>query len=339
MSERLEFETRLECAWPAERWRDVSLLVAVSGGADSVGLLRGLARLKSSGSGQLWVGHFNHALRGAESVGDEQFVAALADRLGLGCQIGRAVRGELENNSGDGLESAARGARYQFLQSAAGAVGARYVVTAHTADDQVETIVQRIFRGTGLGGLAGMRRARPLGPAATLIRPLLGIRREEIRAYLHEIGQPWREDSSNARLDATRNWLRHELLPGVERHVSPTAPAAILRLGQLAAESQAIVEQLAAALAERSLATSDARTLVCQCDLLVGQSRYVVREMFVRAWRERGWPEQSMGFVEWDALADMALAAETPDPYQRDFPGATRAQKKGVWLTLARLGS
>ncbi len=230
MSELLDFETRLERSWPAQRWQDVSVVVAVSGGADSVGLLCGLARLKSAG-GRLSAAHFNHALRGEESDADERFVTALAGRLGLACQVGHWGPGEPEKRSSDGLEAAARGARYHFLQSAAEAAGARYVATAHTADDQVETIVQRIFRGTGLGGLAGMRRARPLGPATTLIRPLLGFRREEIRDYLHSAGQSWREDSSNARTDATRNWLRHELLPSVQRHVSPAAPAALLRWG------------------------------------------------------------------------------------------------------------
>ncbi len=337
MSELLAFESGLQRAWPAEQWHDVSVLVAVSGGADSVGLLRGLARLKSAGQGRLSVAHFNHALRGAESDGDEQFVAALTDRLGLACQIGRATPGELGKTSLGGLESSARQARYHFLQTTAAAVGARYVVTAHTADDQVETIVQRIFRGTGLGGLMGMRRARPLGPAATLLRPLLGMRRQEIRDYLQAIGQSWREDSSNARTEATRNWLRLELLPGVERHVSPGAPGAILRLGQIAAEAQLLVEQLAADLAERAIKPTADGSLQCNCDLLSGQSRYVVREMFVQAWRERGWPEQSMGFDEWDALAEMAVRAETAPACQRDFPGATRAQKKGAQLTLARL--
>jgi len=337
MSELLEFESRLLRAWPAERWQDVSVVVAVSGGADSVGLLCGLARLKSAGGGRLSLAHFNHALRGAESDADERFVTALADRLGIACQIGRPAPGELLQMNADGLEAAARGARYHFLQSAAAAVGARYVATGHTADDQVETILQRILRGTGLGGLAGMRRARPLGPAVTLLRPLLGVRREEIRVYLRSVGQPWREDSSNARTEATRNWLRHELLPRVEQHVSPAAPAAILRLGQLAAEAQAIIEQLAGGLAERAIVSPGASGFVCQCDLLAGQNRYVVREMFVHAWRERGWPEQSMGFDEWEALAEMALRPESAQALQRDFPGATRAQKKGARLTLARL--
>ncbi len=327
MSDLPEFESRLEQAWPLERWQDVSVVVAVSGGADSVGLLTALARRKTAGSGRLWVAHFNHALRGSESDADERFVCELADRLGLACRLGQAETGELGRPGADGLEAAARDARYRFLQATAGAVGARYVVTAHTADDQVETVLQRIFRGTGLAGLAGMRRARPLGPAATLIRPLLELSRQEIRAYLRLIGQDWREDSSNARTGATRNWLRHELLPGLERQFSSGVPAAILRLAGLAGQAQALVERLAGELAERAMSSPGPGQLVCRCDALAGQDRAVVREMFVAAWRAQGWPEQAMGHDEWDALAELALGPDTARA-QRDFPGATRAQKK-----------
>jgi tRNA(Ile)-lysidine synthase len=336
MTKQPTFEDQLARAWPCDQWSNVTVLVACSGGGDSVGLLCGLARLKAGGTGRLWVGHFNHGLRRAESDADERFVAQLADRLGMGCRIGRSAYGELATAEG-GLHAAGRIARYRFLQSTAEELGARYVVTAHTADDQVETILHRLLRGTGLAGLAGMQRARPLGRASTLLRPLLGVRRAEIRSYLMSTGQPWREDASNAATDATRNWLRHELLPRVEQNVNPAAAEAIERLGRLAGEAQAVVERCATELAARAIAICEVDRLECLCDLLAGQNRYVVRELFVGAWRSRGWPEQSMGFDEWDALAGLALAPPQAATYQRDFPGAIRAQKKGARLTLARL--
>ena len=116
------------------------------------------------------------------------------ERLGLACEIGEGRVAEAAALQGDGLEAAARAERLAFLQAAAERFGARYVVTAHTADDQAETVLHRILRGTGIAGLAGMRRARPLGPAVTLIRPLLAIRRAEIRDYLAELNQPFCED-------------------------------------------------------------------------------------------------------------------------------------------------
>lgn len=209
------FEIELARAWPATLWSDVSVLVAVSGGADSVGLLRGLARLKCPGSGRLWVAHYNHGLRGAASEADERFVADLAAKLNLGFRSGRASDGQLAEPGHNGLEAAAREARYRFLQQTAEEVGARYLVTGHTADDQVETILHRILRGTGLAGLSGMGRIRPLSPAVTLIRPLLGIRRVEVREYLAAIDQPWRR--------------RHQCLPRCYPQLDPPGVASQYR--------------------------------------------------------------------------------------------------------------
>ena len=131
-------------------------------------------------------------------------------------------------------------------------------------------------------------RARPLGPAATLIRPLLELSRQEIRAYLRLIGQDWREDSSNARTDATRNWLRHELLPGLERQFSPGVPAAILRLARLAGQAQALVERLAGELAERAMSSPGSGQLVFRCDALAGQDRAVGARDVRRGLARRG---------------------------------------------------
>src|SRR3954468_11588552 len=180
--------SKLAAAFPPERWRDVTTLVAVSGGADSVALLCGLAALKQGqGEGRLIAAHFNHQLRGAESDEDEAFVRRLARELTVDIEVGSGdVRG---GASGDGLEAAARSARYAFLTETARRSGARYVVTAHTADDQVETVLHRILRGTGLGGLAGIPRVRELTPGQALVRPLLSAGRADVTAYLLSLNQ------------------------------------------------------------------------------------------------------------------------------------------------------
>ena len=142
----------------------------------------------------------------------EQFVVELCRRLSVTCEVGRVAVDRLAAESGDGIEAAARTARYHFLEQTAGRLGARFVATAHTADDQAETILHRIIRGTGIRGLSGMARARPLGHA-TLIRPLLGVRRAELQTYLDALGQPYRHDQSNADLRFTRNRIRHQTMP------------------------------------------------------------------------------------------------------------------------------
>jgi tRNA(Ile)-lysidine synthase len=121
----------------------------------------------------------------------------------------------------DGVEAAARAARYEFLQATAERLGARYVATAHTADDQAETVLHHIVRGTGLAGLAGMSRARSLGAAATLIRPLLSFRRRDVIEYLGALGQSYCEDTTNRDPAFTRSRIRHELLPLLASGLQP----------------------------------------------------------------------------------------------------------------------
>ena len=229
-------EEKLANAWSPQAWADVSVLVAVSGGADSVALLRGLWALKHGGVGQLLVAHFNHRLRGEESDADEEFVCRLARKLGLGFECGRLESAAMEACS-DGIEEAARSQRYQFLTDTAEKSAARYVVCAHTEDDQIETVLHRILRGTGIAGLSGIPRCRRLSPAVTLIRPLLEVRRVELVDYLASLGQAYREDSSNLDRRFTRNRIRHDLLPQLAEHYNPGVGEALRRLGHLAGES------------------------------------------------------------------------------------------------------
>jgi tRNA(Ile)-lysidine synthase len=262
----------------------------------------------------------------------------LAQRLGLACEIGEGQAAEAAALQGDGLEAAARAERLAFLRAAAERLGARYVVTAHTADDQAETVLHRILRGTGIAGLAGMRRARPLGPAVTLIRPLLAIRRAEIRDYLAELNQPFCEDSSNVNLNFTRNRLRHGLLPRLAAEYNPEVIAALVRLAEIARDAQQVIEAGVEELLHRAVspANMSSERVTIDCHLLADVNRHLLREMFVAMWREHNWPQQAMGFAEWDALAGMTLDPD-PIPAPRNLPGNIRAKKTGEQLTLTRL--
>ena len=333
------FESKLAAAWPPEAWQDVTVLLAVSGGADSVALLRAMGALKARGPGRLTAAHLNHQLRPEESEADEAFVVDLCRRLGVPCRTHRANVGQLAAASSDGLESAARKARYDFLQDTAARLGARYVVTAHTADDQAETILHRIIRGTGIAGLAGMARARPLGPAATLIRPLLGFRRTEIVEYLDDLGQPYCSDSSNDDTRLTRNRVRHELLPQLAARFNPGVVEALLRLGSLAGEVQTVVGRIVEDLADRCVIRQGSNTVEVRIGPLVGQPRYVVRELLAAVWQSQPWPLQAMGFVQWDLMADMILACpedSTSGARKHTFPGGVLAERQEERLMLSR---
>ncbi len=331
------FETKLALAWPPQRWKDLTVLLAVSGGADSVALLRAMHAQKAEGTGQLAVAHFHHGLRGLEADADQELVEAICSEAGVTCHVGHGEVGELAQSEGDGLEAAARTARYRFLQQTAQRLGARYVVTAHTADDQMETILHRIVRGTGIAGLRGMPRARELGPAVALIRPLLALRRSEVLAYLGAIGQPCRFDTSNLDTRLTRNRIRRELLPQLAAEYNPGVGEALLRLGQLAGEAQEVIDHLTDRLVGEHITATSTQAVEIDCRRLADVHNYLLRELLIRTWREQGWPEQAMGYAKWGELAEMArIAAPARAPVVQMFPGRIVARREGDTLRLER---
>jgi tRNA(Ile)-lysidine synthase TilS/MesJ len=420
----LEFEVELGRSWPPVGWSNLHVLVAVSGGADSVALLRALDRLHQPGSGQLHVAHFNHRVRGEHSDADQRFVESICQLLGWPCwvgqfevshgadsrpQVGRlevhratgpatedggreasfrrcdelrstgaATVSSLEStetsavsptdlrttdglpgqpigaSSGgllrddpragptaahrvsaatDGLpdrdsawrdeaapsEATLRAARYAFLLQTACRVGARFVVTAHTADDQAETILQRILRGTGIEGLAGIQRTRLLQPGITLMRPLLDVSRAQVLAYLEALNQTYRHDASNDDSRYLRNRIRNQLLPHVRREYQATVSQSLCRLGTLAAETQGLVNRLADALSERVLVEVTSRGFVLHREPLRTAEPLVVRQLLMRLWQRAGWPLQAMDQRHWTEL-ERQLRSQ-PAAGQTHLPG------------------
>ncbi len=212
--------------------------VAVSGGADSVALLRLLLELRKELGLVLSVTHFNHKLRGAEAERDETFVEELARKFHLEflCERGDVARQAATQSTG--IEAAARAMRYEFFRSLLSEGKLDRVATAHTLDDQAETVLLRIGRGAGTRGLAGIYpRLSVPGPQssdAAIIRPLLGIRRPELEKYLRQIGQSWREDKSNRDLRFTRNRVRHGVLPRLERALNPSVRESLAEAAEIA---------------------------------------------------------------------------------------------------------
>lgn len=239
------FETALLAAFPLDAWRSRRVCVAVSGGADSVALLRGLVRLPEITNNpdlrrNFFVATVDHRSRGAESDGDVAFVEALAAELGVAFFRRTLDPTELEAEARrqGSWESAARTLRYRALVDAAKAGSARFLATAHHRDDQLETLLFRLFRGAGFDGLRGVPAVRPLDESLVLIRPLLAVGRAEILAYLAQLTQPYRVDSSNASPRYARNRIRNELAPLLESIFPGRWESALLRLSELAAETE-----------------------------------------------------------------------------------------------------
>ncbi len=219
------------------------IAVGVSGGADSVALLRFLAALRPQFSWDLVVCHIHHGLRGAEADRDECFVRALAEQLGLPCAVSRIDAAALALRDHISVEEAGRMARYAFFAQTAGEGGR--IATAHTLDDSIETVLMNLVRGTGLRGLCGIPRIR-----GNIVRPLLDCTRAEVEDYLGALGQPYCTDSTNLTDDYTRNRIRHDILPRLCA-LNPNFPGAMARMLPRLAAQQALTDCLAAQSAQQ----------------------------------------------------------------------------------------
>jgi tRNA(Ile)-lysidine synthase len=328
-------------------------VVAVSGGADSVALLRALLE---AGCAPLWVAHFNHKLRGRESDEDAAFVLDLADNFGLRYYaVERDLRAEIAS-TGENLEAAARRLRYEWLCDIARREGAAWIATGHTADDQAETVLHRLIRGTGVQGLRGIavvrdfpgpRPTRPqsLGSSKSLLgsprcaagtatvqggpkilRPLLTVTRAELLDYFAELGQSFRTDSSNADPRFTRNRIRHELLPLLTTF-NPEVVAVLGRLAEQADELYWHLESEAAALLATAELPRAGDLLVFDEGKLTAAPPHRVRDALRLVWEREGWPRDAMTYAHWHRLA-----ALTPG----DYPGGIHVRQVGHVVQIGR---
>jgi tRNA(Ile)-lysidine synthase len=210
--------------------------VAVSGGPDSVALLRLLLELRSELGLVLAVAHFHHGIRGAEADADQQFVAELARVHSLPLHTASADAPAHAAVHGLSLETAARELRYAWFRKLLGEGEADRVATGHTLDDQAETVLMRLLRGSGTRGLAGIFPLQRVEAASdrAIVRPLLNVRRREIAEYLRGLAQEWREDQSNRDLRHLRNRIRHRLLPELERDYNPSLARVLAESAELA---------------------------------------------------------------------------------------------------------
>jgi tRNA(Ile)-lysidine synthase len=224
--------------------------VGVSGGADSTALLLLLLELREKLGIVLSVVHFNHKLRGKSSDADEKFVAKLAAEHGLAFHNGHTDVAASAKREKANLEDAARRARYAFFAQIVEEGHVTHVAVAHTADDQAETVLAHILRGTGLAGLGAIH---PV--AGNIVRPLLDVRRTQLRAYLKSRKQAWREDVTNRDMTKMRARIRRKLLPLLEKQFQPAVVEHLATLAELAREDEAflnaITQERLAALAEK----------------------------------------------------------------------------------------
>jgi tRNA(Ile)-lysidine synthase len=316
------------------------VVVAVSGGADSVALLRALDDARNLRSPlPLVVAHLNHQLRGTESDADEEFVAGLVAQLVAEgrpslslCRTRLDVAG-LARAEGANLEAVARRERYRWLVDTARAHGIRWIATGHTANDQAETVLHRLLRGAGLRGLRGIALQRELEPGLFVVRPLLMTTRAEILDYLQGLGQPFREDASNCDPRFTRNRIRHGLLPQLARDYNPAVVDVLARLARQAEEMYHAEETAARALLALAERPRAGAVLVFDRSALLTAPRHRVREMFRLVWDRESWSLGDMDHAAWERLADVALGGIGAV----DLPGHLHARRRANVVQVGRI--
>lgn len=217
------------------------VVLAVSGGADSVALLRAMVQRAPEVGLVLAVVHVHHGIRDQPADEDAAFVEALAEQYGLPFHLRRVDTPAYAAKHRETLEEAARNQRYAAFRELLEQGSAEAVLTAHTLDDQAETVLMKLLRGAWTEGLSGIHPVLSL-PRGQILRPLLGVRRSEIEAWLRELGQPWREDATNADIAYTRNRVRHALLPELTTY-NPQIARLLAQIAELARDEDAYWRQ------------------------------------------------------------------------------------------------
>lgn len=300
------------------------VLVAVSGGADSVALLRVLHVLRHELGIGLYAAHLDHQLRGEAAREDAAFVAGLSEGLGIPCTVDALDVRALAQREKRSLEDAAREVRYTFLRRVADQVGARKVAMGHTLDDQAETVLFRLFRGSGRRGLAGIPPQRD----GLFVRPLLETSRCQILAYLKEIGQPFRTDASNTDLRFARNRIRHELMPGLLRRYGAGLPVRLGRTAQILRDEDAFLGAMAGEGLCKATRDRDGHKIVLDMSVLLGYHISLRRRMLGQAFLEG--TGRALGFE----AAERLLGLMGSSSGFASLPAGVMAQRSGDLLVL-----
>jgi len=296
------------------------LILAVSGGSDSVALLH---LLLEAGQKNIVVAHFNHRLRGSASRHDALFVERLATKLKLPFELGAGDVKSTAKKQKLSLETAAREARYTFLAKVARKHRTRSLVLAHHADDQVETCLFQFLRGSGAAGLSGMKplsRRTIDGITLDLHRPLLRIQKNDLLSYLDQRKIRFREDATNAVAEASRNKLRLKVLPLIEELLGPSFRGSVVRSARIFAEEEHFLSSLAYPLAvDEALSVKTLRQL-----------HQALQRRVIHAWlKARGIPEP--GFAEVERTLSLL---ETSGPAKINLPGNRHARRRASTLFI-----
>jgi len=304
------------------------LIVAVSGGGDSMALLTMLASLQTALELRLHVAHFDHQLRPG-SADDAQWLADYCRRKGFDFCCGTPDVPPPKSH----IEAWARTQRYRFLEARAKQAGARWIAVAHTANDQAETVLHHVLRGTGLKGASGIPVTRRLRSGARLIRPCLMLTRTELKAWLEEQGVPFRNDPSNDDPRFTRNRLRHSLMPLIEEHFNPKASLALYRLAEQSQAVAHLIRLQARRLLRTALLDQSETHVRLSGEPFARRNSVVVREAAVVLWSRQHWPRVGMSAEHWKRIGQLLRGR---GPLRIELPGGISGVRRGSLVAFER---
>ncbi|MCA9009779.1 MAG: tRNA lysidine(34) synthetase TilS [Planctomycetaceae bacterium] len=310
------------------------VLLAVSGGRDSMGLLHATTRLRSVLELPfILVAHLDHGLRGEAGRDDAELVRSTCRTLNVPVVVSECDAGQLERAARGSLEEAARTARYDFLHRTAKQHSIPLIVTAHHAADQAETVLHNIIRGTGIRGLRGVPERRRLSDTVELIRPMLTIQECALTEYVQHYQIAFAIDATNDSHAFTRNRIRHQLLPLLAKDFNVSIQDSIVRLAGQAEELLQILDGVAEELLKD--AVLEQTPGLCRLDVLrlTQQPPAIVRHAMTVLWQQQNWPRRDMSGPQWHRLT--ALLFNAP-PAALDLPGLIRAELRGNLLALTR---
>lgn len=282
------------------------LILAVSGGIDSVAMLHAVCRIRTS-TDQLAVAHLDHGLRASGSE-DRTFVERLASELQVRCIARSLPPGHLEAKPGS-REEAARRARYAFLQEAASEFACRTVVTAHHRSDQAETVLHNLLRGTGLRGLGGLHTQRPLSESTRLVRPLRDVSRANIERFVQENGFPFCVDESNTDTTFTRNRIRHETLPLLQTF-NPQLEQVLASMAEQAGAAVQVLDEFAHIVLQQCVIEQQESVVRLHREPLGRLSDPARRHVLSLLWSQQGWSKQKLTAAHWHELSQLLSHAD-----------------------------
>lgn len=290
-----------------------TIVIGVSGGVDSVVLLDVLSTLSAERGYRIIVAHYNHSLRGHESLADAEFVRHITAKLALQYYTETGNVREFATKSSLSIEQAARELRYNFISDVAKRSGAAYIALAHTSDDNAETFLLNLFRGSGLTGLSSIPARRLFTTTCAIVRPFLGISKKDVLAYAQLKNLSWREDSTNVLTDYTRNKIRHEVLPQIKDKFNPSIADTLNRTARLLRGAEETIAPIVKNVLKNAVIATPAFTpgnrLVLSVDVLQTQNEFLRGEVLQEATR-KFFRIQGLSLETLDRISSL-LSAET----------------------------